>query len=165
MRDEMSSGVFIFTPKPLVLDVTIQDPKAEGGRPFRYPDWDIDELHYQYPIGEMYEGMFDTIKDALPKYCSEFSSNRFTYLSGWKKEKPTKYKESIRALTRLAAFIRMNVGEMGELWYVKQWIETLPERPEDIHIIEMNIDDLEYVGDDVDSFKFQVDTFYRFMNI
>jgi hypothetical protein len=73
----MSSGVFVFTPKPLVLNVIIQDPKAEGGKPFKYPDQEIDELHYQYPIGEMYEGMFDNLKDILPRYCCEFWSNNF----------------------------------------------------------------------------------------
>lgn len=158
----MSSGVFVFTPKPLVLNITIQDPKAEGGKPFKYPNWEIDKLHYQYPIGEMYEGMFDTVKDALPKYCYEFWSNNFAYFPGWKEEKPKKYEESIRALTRLAAFIRMNVKEMGEFWYVYQWIETVPERSEDMHIIEMNIDDLKYVGNDINSFEFKVDTFYKF---
>jgi hypothetical protein len=67
-------------------------------------------------------------------------------------------------LTRLAAFIRMNIKDMGEFWYAYQWIETVPERSEDIHIIEMNIDDLRYFGDGVDSFRFQADTFYKFID-
>jgi len=160
----MSSGEFVFTPQPLVLNVIIKDSKAEGGRPFKYPEWEIDELRYRPYISEFYGPMFEPIKDALPKYACEFMSSRFIYLSGWRENDPNRYEASIRALSRLTAFIRKNVKEMGEFWYVKQWISTVPEKPEDMVIIEMNVDDLEYAGEEIDSFRFKVDTFYKFVD-
>jgi len=161
----MTCGSFVLTPKPLVLDVIIQDPKAEGGEPFRYPNEYIDEV-ICYPYNEIeFNGMFDPIIETLPKYICGFESGKFIYLSGWKENRRGDYKASVRALTRLAAFIRKNVKEMGEFWYTTQWIGTVPERPEDMLIIEMNIDDLRFAGEDIDSFEFQKDIFYKFVDV
>ncbi|MDR1405187.1 MAG: hypothetical protein LBJ20_06480 [Candidatus Methanoplasma sp.] len=140
-----------FTPEPLVLDVIIQDPKAENGKPFRYPDpdWEIDQLYYSPAIEEDFRGMFDPIRDALPKHVCGFGSNRFAYPANWSNDPEwirAWNEASIRALTRLTAFIRKNVREMGEFWYVEQWTETVPQRPEDMTIIEMNVDDLKFKG-------------------
>ena len=164
----MPCGSFVFTPKPLVLDVIIQDPKAENGKPFRYPDREIDQVHYSTILEEVYEGMFDPLGAVLPKYCCQFGSNRFTYISNWDGGSPEwnkAWKEaSIRAITRLVAFICKNVKEMGEFWFVEQWMETVVQRPEDMTIIEMNVDDLKFRGDGVDSFEFKKDTFYKFVD-
>ena len=164
----MSSGCFVFTPKPLTLDVIIQDSKAENGKPFRYPDEEIDWLHYRPTLSEMYEGMFDPIKDALPKYSCEFWSDRFGYPSNasYDPEWTEMWNEaSIRALTRLAAFIRKCVEEMGEFWYTKQWIEKVPQSPEKMAIVEMNVDDLKFKGEGIDHFSFYKGVFYKFMDI
>ncbi|MDR3074518.1 MAG: hypothetical protein LBU30_00575 [Candidatus Methanoplasma sp.] len=164
----MGHGCFVFTPEPLSLNVMIQDPKAENGKPFMYPDEDIDWIYYWPTISETYEGMFDPVRDVLPKYGCEFCSNRFTYPANWKDD-PEWIREwneaSVRALTRLTAFIRKNVKEMGEFWYVSQWSETAPQRPEDINLIEMNVDNLRFAGEGIDSFRFKVDTFYKFTDV
>ncbi|MCL1979206.1 MAG: hypothetical protein FWG60_03515 [Methanomassiliicoccaceae archaeon] len=68
--------------------------------------------------------MFAPIETALPKYCCEFFSRRggYPYFSG--RNDPEWDEPAIRALTRMTAFIRKCVKEMGEFWYVKQWTET-----------------------------------------
>ena len=163
----MPCGSFVFTPKPLVLDVIIQDPKAENGKPFRYPDREIDQIHYRTILEEVYKGMFDPLGAVLPKYCCQFGSGRFTYPSN-ASEDPQWIRDwnekSVRALARLTAFIRKNVKETGEFWFAKQWMETVVQRPEDMTIIEMNVDDLKFRGDGVDSFEFKKDTFYKFVD-
>jgi len=159
----MSCGGFAFTPKPLVLDVIIQDPKAEGGQPFRYPDWDIDDIIYRPTLeGGMYESIFDPIKEYLPRYICEFDSRMFVYPSTKGIPEPEVARASIRSLYRFAAFIRKNVKEMGEFWYAMQWAEIVPEKPEDMIIIEMNVDDLKFEGPGMDSFQFKKNVFYRF---
>ncbi|MCL2033046.1 MAG: hypothetical protein FWG96_07270 [Methanomassiliicoccaceae archaeon] len=161
----MSTGTFVFTPKPLVLDVVIQDPNADGGRPFKYPDWNIDEVRYYPSIGGQYDGMFDSIRDALPKYGCEFRSDRFMYTRDMKTYEPEKYEMSLRALTRLTAFIRKNVREMGEFWYVSHWIGCVPDSPENMHIVERNIDEFRFAGEDFDYFRFNTRVFYKFVDV
>ena len=86
------------------------------------------------------------------------------YDSEWKDEEPERYEVAIRALTRFTAFIRKNVKEMGEFWFVRQWAEIVPEHPEDMIIIEMNVDDLKFEGEGIDFFQFKMNTFYKFVD-
>ena len=157
----------MFTPEPLVLNVVVQDPKAENGEPFTYPDEEIDMLNCAPVLSGVYEEMFGPIAEALPKYCCEFDSIRFFHPNNWIENGNNLYWDelAIRALTRLTAFIRKCVKEMGEFWLVEHWIETMPQKPEDMVIIEMNVDDLKFKGDGVESFRFEKDTFYRFVDV
>jgi hypothetical protein len=157
---------YAFTPKPLHMGLIIQDPKSENGEPFTYPDQNIDMIMYNENLE--FEGLFDHLSEILPAHCCEFSSNMFTYPANWRSDPEwilSWNKASIRALDRLAAFIRKCVSEMGEFWYVQQWNETIAKRPENMNIREMNIDDLKYKGDNINSFEFKADTFYKFVDI
>ena len=75
---------------------------------------------------------------------------------GWRENEREKYDTSVRALKRLAKFIRWAVREMGEMWYVEHMIYTIPRYSENMPIIVMCIDDFVFAKDGLESFEFEI---------
>jgi hypothetical protein len=147
------------------LGVVIEDPKVNGGKAFAYSR-EQDEVEFSPFTGQSVGPILsEEILSVLPHYVYWFSSDCFMYFPEDKTNNTEHYTHAIAALERFAAFIRKNVKEAGEFWYTYQWTDTVPRKAEDMVIREMNIDDLRFEGDDVDSFRFEEGVFYKFVDV